>query len=184
SRRVYARPLALSEILESWKGRKVSTSNFAEVDADHEEAALEAEGEMPATSPFGAMSLYDMYRAFHDLGARLRLQSQSGDERAMRSALEGSPDSIFSICVLVNEDNKAASSIRYLLLREAAFLMDEYAAICPPGPRAEVHEWLVAAKAALLHDLAQDLKKYESRANPTAVFAWFERELQEAWVTP
>ena len=185
SARVYGRPLAPTDIFNSWKGRRVPLLGPPTRDGSGEEdgGGEEREGSGDEES-FNALSLYEMYRAFRDLRARLAEHASAEEWRAMRAQLATRSDSVIALSRLVIQDTKASETVRFLVLTEATEVLQVYLRVAPPGAVEHVGRWLEASRGSLLHELGDDLKRYNYGGDVGCVLDWFEDRLRHAWGEP
>ena len=178
SRRVYGRSLTASEILESWRGR-IPTPDPGDGDGDDDgngdgDGNGDCDG-MDADVPaaFGAVNLYDLYRAMRALRTKLtQLESQPAAQYAL---LVRRPDSVMELAKLAGRDDDVPV-VRYLVLRELASVTS----VCKANPlngelqrRLDDMERRAKKKTLdkLTSELSGDVKKARKMLN------WFEKRL-------
>ena len=180
SRRVYGRSLTASEILESWRGR-VPTWGFGNENGDGDDDrdgddngdddGLEAD--VPAA--FGAVNLYDFYRAMRALRTKLtELESQPAAQFAL---LVRRPDSVMELAKLASGDGEAPV-VRYLVLRELAGVVS----VCKENPlddelRRRLDDMEHHAKKKTLDNLTSELNG--DRAKARKMLNWFQKRFSE-----
>ena len=172
SRRVYGRGLSASEILESWRGR-VPTWELGNGrgEGDSDEDGDSAEADVPAV--FGAVNLYDFYRAMRAL--RTKLAKLKPQPEAQYALLVRRPDSVMELAKLASCDGESPV-VRYLVLHELASV----ASYCRENLLDEellrrLQKMESDAKRTTLERLACELQGDLAKANE--MLDWFEKRL-------
>jgi hypothetical protein len=167
SDRVYGRALTAAEILESWR----CASAWSASDALHARLGAEEGAEQPrdeAAPTFGAVNLYDLYRAMRALREQLRgLATRPEIQRAL---LVGRPDSVMALANLAAQDG-STPVIRYLVLEEIRGVLREHTVELDASLIERAECFAAQARALVLAQLSGELGADDPRA--AELLAWF-----------
>lgn len=174
SARVYGRALTAAEILESWRSASGALASGALHARQREEEGDEPQlSEAPAV--FGAVNLYELYRAMRALRAQLR--SLAPRPEAQRALLVARPDSVMALVRLAAQDS-STHAIRHLVLEELCGVLRAYQAVLDTSLIARAEGLAAEVRAALLAQLTAELGGDAPRA--AQMLAWFSERLASA----
>ena len=176
SERTYGAPLKAADILDSWKGRQfpLGTGLDKGGDGEGDQGSNSEESESDA---FDTLNLYEIFRAFRDLKFRLDDAMRNGDERRVKSQLVTRPDSVLALARLAGT-HKGVAAIRYLILREAANLMETHISLIDAIHFENIRSMVVDAREECKLELISNPKTQDKAEN---LLDWFERRLDATW---
>jgi hypothetical protein len=175
STRAYGRKLSAAEILASWKGRSLAWDLGGGGGGPGEgEGDAAAEDEVDAA--FDAVNLYEMYRAFRDLGRKL--DRVASDDVAVRGLLVGRPGSAFRLGAMAAE-GRIVPVVRYLVLNEVETLFERHCSALEPEHLLRVTRWRAEAREAVVQMLQTELPEGSPAVEP--LLTWFDERLAVVW---
>ncbi len=171
SSRSYGRPLAASEILDSWRSRMLSLEMASERERG-DTAGEVGQLEESQTAAFDAVNLFDLYRSIRAM--RLRLHNLDRNPELQRSCLVGRPDSVMALAHLANRDAEVPV-VRYLVLKELNALLFDWSDLLEAGLVEQITQMKETARDRCIALLEVELGSEDEKAED--YLNWFDARL-------
>jgi hypothetical protein len=172
----YGRRLRPLDIMDSWKGKRLPVGTGGGGGGGGPGVGSEEEPQGPAD--FHALNLYEVYRSFWDL--RARLGEWQDDLDARRAMLLTRPDSVIALARMASDGDRYVAN-RYLVLRECEQVFECFGRDLDRSHLRNLQTLGRRLRAHLVAALAEDVRARHLNDDPEALLSWFEREIERSW---
>ena len=172
STRTYGVPLSANQILDSWRnGLSVDCNRISREIHEIENDGETNNDDTDSPAPFGAVNLFDFYRALRDL--KVELANQELSKHRKKAFLVGHSNSVISLANLASQDTNLPA-VRYLILFELNKIISEHKKLLGDTQVKNVARMLDRVRKLTIKELKDDPR---AQSHPYGIIRWFEKNL-------